>query len=253
LKGVKLYNAEEFLIWRKEKAEDYESDQRYLETGTDWLNNAVRLDYSYMFEWLGIPVIQFPSDLLLIQEAMVSAKVNKVIEVGIARGGTTNFLASILDLMGNTSCPNVIGVDISISEHTSSAIKNSKFEERIALIEGDSISTSTFQKVLNLVNSNDRVMVILDSNHTMSHVYNELNLYSKIVSTGSYLVVMDTAIEYIDPNSISKEKPWGRGNSPMTAVNKFLNENVERFIIDRKFDSRSFPGAAKGGFLRRLL
>lgn len=247
-----MHNAEEFLSWRKERAEEYESDEKFLTSGKNWMNNAVRLDYSYMFEWLGIPVIQFPGDLLLIQEAIVTARVNKVIEVGIARGGTTNFLASILDLLGSTSFPNVIGVDVSISKHTSEAIENSKFKERIELVEGNSISDSTFQKVMKHINSNDRVMVILDSNHTMSHVYNELNLYSKIVTKGSYLIVMDTAIEYIDPNVISKDKLWGRGNSPMTAVSRFLNENPEVFVIDKKMDSRSFPGAAKGGFLLKL-
>jgi len=247
-----MHNAEEFIEWRKKQAIKIADADDYHSSSLNWMNNAVRLDYSYMFEWLGVPVIQFPGDLLLIQEAIVSANVSKVIEVGIARGGTTIFLSSILDLMGYSSCPNVIGVDISISEHTSLAIEKSKFKERIALIEGDSIAESTFQKVSKLVNFNDRVMVILDSNHTMSHVYNELNLYSELVSEGSYLIVMDTAIEYIDPISIPKEKPWGRGNSPKTAVSRFLSENRESFTVDSKIDNRSLPGAAKGGFLRRL-
>lgn len=231
------------------KAEELEADQSYYVQGLNWMNSAFRLDYPYMYEWLGVPVIQFPGDLLLLQEAIVASKTNKVIEVGIARGGTTIFLASILELLGRLGKPNVIGVDISISKHTLDAINNSKFKESIELIEGDSIETSTFQRLSRLFKPKDRVMVILDSNHSMDHVYREIQMYSEIVSSGSYLIVMDTAIEYLDPDIIPKGKPWGRGNSPDTAVKKFLREKPEVFSLDRKLDNRSFPGASKGGFL----
>lgn len=243
-------NEEEFLKWRNESAVFLDRDKDYHALGIEWMNQSVRLNYSYMFEWLGVPVIQYPSDLLLIQEAIVRSRTNKVIEVGIARGGTTLFLASVLELTSPTQEHLVVGVDISVSEHTHQAVKDSRFGRRIELIEGSSTLDSTFERVSQLVNKEDRVTVILDSNHTMQHVYREMNLYSKLVSDDSYLIVMDTAIQYLNPEVISQDRPWGKDNNPDTAVKKFLEENSD-FTVDENLNNRSFPGAAKGGYLRR--
>ena len=247
-----MHNAEEFLEWRNKQAIKISGDIDHYSSGLNWMNNAVRLDYSYMFEWLGVPVIQFPGDLLLIQEAIVSANANKVIEVGIARGGTTIFIASILNMLGKKEQTNVIGVDISISNHTRDAIFNSRFVNQIKLIEGDSACEATFKKVSDEIQDSDRVLVILDSNHSMDHVYQEILFYSKLVSEHSYLIVMDTAIEILEPSVIGDDKPWGKGDNPNTAIKKFMTFEGQSFEIDQKFDNRCFPGAAKGGFLRKL-
>jgi cephalosporin hydroxylase len=246
-----MHNAEEFLEWRNKQAIKIAGDLDHYSSGINWMNNAVRLDYSYMFEWLGVPVIQFPGDLLLIQEAIVSANVSKVIEVGIARGGTTIFIASILNMLGKKEQTNVIGVDLSISNHTKDAILNSPFANQIKLIEGDSVCESTFKKVSQEIQDSDRVLIILDSNHSMDHVYKEMLLYSELVSEHSYLIVMDTAIEFLEPSVIGDDKPWGKGDNPDTAIKKFMSLEGRWFELDQKFDHRSFPGAAKGGFLKR--
>ena len=250
---MKNQNHEEFLEWRKENTNILNEDSKYYQTGLKWMNESVRLNYSYMFEWLGVPVIQYPSDLLLIQEALVLSNANKVIEIGIARGGTTLFLASMLGLMHNNGDQMVIGVDISVSRHTADAITNSKLSGYIKIIEGNSILDSTFRDISKLISKNDRVLVILDSNHTMEHVYQEMKMYSDIVTEGSFLIVMDTAIEYVNPDLIPEERPWGRGNNPDTAIRKFLLENAGLFEIDQNLNGRSFPGAAKGGYLRKLV
>lgn len=246
-------NHEEFLEWRKDKINILNNDKDYYQIGIEWMNESVRLNYSYMFQWLGVPVIQYPSDLLLIQEALVLSNVNKVIEVGIARGGTTLFLASILGLIHGNSDHTVIGVDISVSKHTIDAIRDSRFSKHIELVKGSSTLDSTFQAVSKHITKSDRVLVILDSNHTMEHVYQEMKIYSEVVSDGSYLIVMDTAIEYVNPELIPGDRPWSRGNSPDTAVKRFLLENAGSFEIDQNLDGRSFPGAAKGGYLRKVV
>ena len=246
-----MYNANEFMEWRKKQSKLMHQDENFQASGLAWMNSAARLEYSYMFQWLGVPVIQFPSDLFLIQEAIYKSKANKIIEIGIARGGTTLFLASILELMGDIQSKKVIGVDISISTHTHDAIKNSKFVDMIELVEGNSVNSEVVAEVAKKIEKNDRNLVILDSNHAADHVYQELMLYSCFVSAGSFLIVMDTAIEYLDENVISKEKPWSRGNSPHSAIEKFMLENADKYILDDELNSRSFPGAAKGGFLRR--
>ena len=246
-----MHNAEEFLAWRNEQAIKIGNDDEYYSSGLNWMNSAVRLDYSYMFEWLGVPVIQFPADLLLIQEAIVTANANKVIEIGIARGGTTIFIASILNLLGKREHANVIGVDILISDHTRNAISSSYFANQIKLIKGDSVDESTFRLVSEEIKNDDRVLVILDSNHSMEHVYKEMLLYSGFVSELSFLIVMDTAIEFLDSNVIGKDKPWGKKDNPGTAIKKFMTLYDETFELDHKLNNRSFPGATKGGFLKK--
>jgi len=245
-------NSEEFQEWRKLRASELPFNEDYVSSSLAWLNEAVRSDYSYMFEWFGVPVIQFPSDLLLIQEAIYKARPNVIIEVGIARGGMTVFLASMLEMINRESKYSVVGVDIKISNHTKIAITNSPWVDRVTLIEGSSVENDTVLKVKNLLQESDRVMVILDSNHTSSHVFEEMQFFSGIVSNGSYLVVMDTAIEYIDESLIS-DRPWSRDNGPLTAVKRFMKSFPEMFVIDSELNSKSFPGAARDGFLRKRL
>lgn len=247
-----MKNAHEFSEWRSNRLRELRENLEYKEESLRWLNVAVRNDYSYLFQWMGVPIIQFPSDVFLIQEAVFRSKANKVIEVGIARGGMTLFLASLLKLIHESKESAVIGVDIKISQHTRDAVVASKMKERIVLVEGDSSSTSTLREVQKFIKPEDKVLVILDSNHTYEHVYKEISLYAGVVSTNSYLIVMDTAIEYLDPEVIGTNKLWGRKNSPQTAIERYLLDESSEFEIDLDLDSRSLPGASRGGFLRKI-
>jgi cephalosporin hydroxylase len=247
-----MKNAHEFRNWRQKRANSMHEDAVYNVKSLEWLNEAVKQEYSYLFEWFGVPTIQFPSDLLLLQEAIFTAKPTKVIEVGIARGGTTLFLASIMSLLDKSSNISVIGVDISISKHTSEAIYESQFSSNIKLLEGDSTDILTTSKVAELLKPEDRVLAILDSNHSSEHVLKEIEIYSQLVTVDSFLIVMDTAIEYISADNIPLARPWSRGNSPQTAIDIFFEKNPDVLIIDENLNSKSFPGASRGGFLRKI-
>ena len=246
-----MKNASEYLEWRVKRSTELSENVRYKEDSLRWLNTAVQNEYSYMFQWMGVPIIQFPSDILLIQEAIFKSKVDKIVEIGIARGGMTLYLASLLKLMHEDSETAVIGVDIKISQHTRDAIVESNLGDRIVLIEGDSASKSTLSEVKEHINPGERVLVILDSNHTSEHVYKEMSLYADLVSLDSFLIVMDTAIEYLEPEVLGENRIWARSNSPQTAIDRFFRDFPDRFEVDTDLDSRALPGAAKGGYLRR--
>ena len=96
----------------------------------------------------------------------------------------------------------------------------------------------------------DRVMVILDSNHTHGHVLGELNLYASLVSAGSYCVVFDTVIENLDGVEFV-DRPWGKGNNPKTAVADFLKTNSD-FVVDYSIDEKLFISVAPAGYLKRV-
>lgn len=247
-----MRNSEEFRSWKLDRAIDLSMDPMFSNLSQAWLDEAVRLDYPYMFEWLGVPTIQFPADLLLIQEAIYRSKPTLILEVGIARGGTTLFVASVMKILNSCDKVNVIGIDILISNHTRSAIQESKLSDSITLIEGNSIDEETLSEVRSMIKPEDRILVILDSNHTKDHVYQEMLKYQGFVSSGSFLIVMDTAIEYISPRLIPPDKQWSKGNSPLSAIQKYMKSEPNSFEIDSELNNRSFPGACRGGFLRKL-
>lgn len=244
-----MLNAKDFIVWRKNRSKKLENDADFKATSQQWLNVAVKNDYCYMFQWFGVPIIQFPSDVLLIQEAIYRSKVNKIIEVGIARGGMTIFLATLLKVIDQNQDSKVIGVDIKLSQHTYEAVKNSPVSDKIILVEGDSTLNSTLNKVRQNLKDSDRVLVILDSNHTHEHVYKELKLYSDIVSKDSFMIVMDTAIAYLDAENLRKDREWSQTNNPKSAIEEFFMSYPRKFVLDEDLNTRSFPGAAYKGFL----
>ena len=201
--------------------------------------------YSYNFNWLNIPIIQLPDDILALQNIVWHVKPDVIIETGIAHGGSMIFYASILELIGRGK---VLGIDIEIREHNRKAIESHPMFKRITLIEGSSIAKPVVQQVKEFVKDKDTVMVCLDSNHTHEHVLEELKLYSAFVTKGSYLIVFDTIIEdmseYVFPN-----RPWGKGNNPKTAVWEFMKEN-DRFIVDKDTENKLLFTVAPDGYLK---
>ena len=209
--------------------------------------NFNKYNYQYNFSWLGRPFIQIPQDIVALQEIIWETKPDLIIETGIAHGGGLIFYASILELLGKGE---VLGIDIDIREHNRKEIEKHKMFKRIKMIEGSSVSPETIEEVKKIVKKHKKVMVCLDSLHTHRHVLEELNLYSKFVSRGSYLVVMDTIIEYM-PKGFYKDRPWDKGNNPLTAVKKFLKNN-KNFIIDKEIDNKLLITCAPNGFLKRI-
>jgi cephalosporin hydroxylase len=205
-----------------------------------------RYRYSYNFRWMGRPIIQFPQDIVAMQELLWDVRPDIVIETGVAHGGSLMLSASILELLGGAG--HVIGIDIDIRSHNRAAIESHPLMHRITLIEGSSLDASVVSQVYNLARGKARPLVILDSNHTHQHVLKELELYSPLVHQGSYMVVMDTVVEEMHPD-IFPDRHWGRANNPKTAVQAFLSLN-DRFEVDLKIENKLLITVAPHGYLR---
>ena len=220
-------------------------DKEFQEQSKKWFNNSVKYEYSYHFTWLGLPIIQYPQDILVLQELIWKIKPDLIIETGIARGGSLILTASMLQLIGKGQ---VIGIDIDIRDHNRQEIEKHSMFKRITLIEGSSIDKNIVKKIKKLAEGKKKIMIILDSNHTHEHVLKELKSYSPLVTKGSYLVVFDTVIENI-PESLVQKRPWGKGDNPKTAVNEFLKIN-NRFKVDKKIEEKLAFTVAIGGYLK---
>lgn len=214
--------------------------------GVDFQKNVAPTMYTYNFDWLGLPIIQYPQDMVAVQEVIWETKPDIIIETGVARGGSLILSASILHLLNNNG--RVIGVDIDIRPHNREAIENHPLAFRINLVQGSSTDAQIIEQVKSLISPNDKVMVILDSNHTHEHVLQELYAYSPLVSWGCYLVVMDTAIEDM-PEDYFPDRPWGKGNNPKTAVHEFLKQ-TKRFEIDQSIQNKLLITVAPDGYLK---
>ncbi len=213
---------------------------------TKFIKETGFLKYTYNFDWLGLPIIQFPQDIIAVQEIIWKTKPDIIIETGIARGGSLILSASILHLLNGNG--KVIGIDIDIRPHNRQAIELHPLAHRIVLIQGSSTDNSVLEQLKQHVKSRDRVMVILDSNHVHEHILQELQLYSPIVTKDCYLVVMDTVIEDM-PEDYFPNRPWGKGNNPKTAVHAFL-KTTDRFQIDESIQNKLLITVAPDGYLK---
>jgi cephalosporin hydroxylase len=226
--------------------ESLRADRDLHELSRVWLQEAARHRYSYNFTWMGRPIIQLPQDIVAMQEIIWRVQPDLIVETGIAHGGSLVFYASMLHLIGGDGL--VVGIDIDIREHNRREIEKHPMYGRIRLIEGSSIDPRVVQEVERLARSREKVLVCLDSDHTHEHVLCELELYSPLVTRGSYLVVFDTVIEDM-PKGSFPNRPWGRGNSPKTAVWEFLKTN-DRFVIDEQIQAKLQITSAPEGYLR---
>jgi cephalosporin hydroxylase len=220
--------------------------------------------YTYNFDWLSRPIIQFPQDIIAIQEIIWKTKPDLIIETGIAHGGSLLLSASmlaLLDLQDSISNSRVydhkktkrqvLGIDIDIRQHNRIEIENHPFSYMIKMLEGSSISLDIVDKVKKFARDFDRVMVCLDSNHTHEHVLSELNNYAGLTSVGCYCIVLDTSIENV-PKSLFLDKPWGPGNNPKTAVWEYLKSHPE-FEIDKSIENKLLITVAPDGYLKRKI
>lgn len=187
-----------------------------------WVKSAAHHRLMYEPSWLGIPIIQFSEDIVLMQELIWKIKPDVIVETGIAHGGTAVFYASMLELLGKGK---VIGIDIDIRKHNEVAIKNHFLSKRIHLIQGSSVDSDVLQQVRNMIKPTDKVLVTLDSNHSYDHVLKELEMYAAIVSSDSYLVAMDGAQEWVWDIPAGK-KEWKQDN-PLRAIKEFLKRYPE--------------------------
>ena len=214
----------------------------------NYQNLLTKIRYTYNFKWLGLRTIQLPTDLIVLQELIYRQKPDVIIETGVAHGGSLIFYSSLLELL-NKKFKRVIGIDILIRSKNRKKILNHPLSKNIELIQLSSTSDEILKKLKKI--RNKKIMVVLDSNHAESHVLKELEIYSELIKKGGYIVVLDTAIEFIDNKLNSKSKPFSRGNNPYTAVKKFL-KRTKKFIIDREFEEKAIISNAYSGFLKRI-
>lgn len=213
-----------------------------------WLREITRHRYAYNFQWMGRPIIQFPQDMIAMQEIIWDVQPDLIIETGVAHGGSLVYYASLLEMIGGNGY--VLGIDIDIRAHNRVAIESHPMFRRIELIEGSSISDEVAAAVADHVKGKKSVLAVLDSNHTHAHVFEELNIYAAYVTRGSYIVVFDTLLEHM-PDDLLQDRSWGSGNNPGTAVRQFL-AGTDAFEIDKDIESKILITVAPDGYLKRV-
>jgi cephalosporin hydroxylase len=230
--------------------------------------------YSYHFKWLSRPIIQYPQDIVAMQELIWAVRPDLIIETGIAHGGSLVFSASMLALLDMSDAivsktffdpvvPHrvVIGVDIDMRSHNRAALEAHPMYSRIRIIEGSSIDSDVIGRVYDMAAGFQTILVCLDSMHSHSHVLAELEAYAPLVSPGSYCVVFDTVIEDL-PAGFFPDRPWGPGNNPKTAVDEYMKlikqegrraRDGDRlcFVVDKDIEEKLLLTVAPGGYLCR--
>jgi cephalosporin hydroxylase len=228
-----------------------------------WSRLGGDYNYTYNFSWLGLPIIQLPQDVVAVQEVIWLVKPDLVIETGVAHGGSLIMTASMLALLdycdasaaGRSLDPTkparrVLGIDIDIRAHNRAAIEAHPMAHRIDLIQGSSVDPAIIAQVRDRARDYKTVLVCLDSDHTHGHVLAELEGYAKLVTRGSYCIVFDTLIED-RPAGFFRDRKWGKGNNPKTAVWEYLKSHPE-FVIDKEIDNKLLITVAPDGYLKRI-
>lgn len=241
-----MSGVDDFYLQKQKNMRLLGTSNRLRAASVDWIAEVSRLKYSYNFTWMGRPIIQFPQDMIAMQEIIWRTKPDIIIETGVAHGGSLVFYASLLGLLGGDRY--IVGIDIDIRPHNRAAIEEHPMADRIRLIEGSSTDEAVVAEAVNVSAGSECVLVVLDANHTHDHVARELELYAPLVTKGSYLVVFDTVIEDL-PDDFFPDRPWGKGDNPRTAVWEFL-EQSDRFEIDREMNEKLLITVAPDGYLR---
>lgn len=213
--------------------------------GSEWVKISASNRLSYEIDWLGIPVIQTPEDLVLMQELIFKLQPDFIIETGIAHGGSLIYYASLMEILRKGK---IIGIDIGIRKHNKKAIESHPLFKRIKMIEGDSVSDETIQKVKKLVSPKLKIIICLDSNHKKDHVLKELEVYQGFVHKGGYIVVFDTISSKLAEKGVADRSYINNG--PMEAIDAFLKKNKD-FEIDKKYN-KLYISYNPNGYLKRI-
>jgi len=236
----------------QERIAEISTNKLLTDSAHAFMEASVEPKYSYNFSWMGRPIIQYPQDMLAMQEILWEVKPDLIIETGIAHGGSLIFYASILELIatctGNEG--KVLGIDIDIRPHNRKAIEEHPMYKRINMIQGSSIAPEIIEHVKEQAKGKKRILVCLDSNHTHNHALAELEAYASLTSVGSYCVVFDTLIEDMGAD-MYPDRPWGPGDNPKTAVWEYLKTHNE-FEIDKSIQNKLLITVAPDGYLKRV-
>ena len=247
----------------KDRISANESNKELKESANEFLKASFQPQYSYNFSWLGRPIIQYPQDMVAMQELIWEVKPDLIIETGIAHGGSLIMNASLLAMLdycdalenGEMLDPKkpkrrVLGIDIDIREHNRIAIETHPMANRIDMIQGSSIAQDIITQVHEYSKNYKKILISLDSNHTHDHVLSELEAYAPLTSVDSYCVVFDSIIEDL-PADMFPDRPWGPGDNPKTAVWEYLKTHNE-FEIDKSIQNKLLITVAPDGYLKRV-
>lgn len=237
----------EFVEERKQRILSNASNDELKQAAASFNTASNKSQYSYNFSWMGRPIIQYPQDMVAMQEIIWELKPDLIIETGIAHGGSLIYYASILELIGKGE---VLGIDIDIRSHNRAEIEKHPMFKRIKMIQGSSIDQQIVEQVASVAKDKKTVLVTLDSNHTHEHVLSELEMYAPFVTKGSYLVAFDTIVEDL-PNDYMPGRPWRQGNNPKTAVQEFLKSHPE-FETDKSIDYKLLISVGPDGYLKKI-
>lgn len=245
------------------RVKSYKDEEEMRKAAADFMLSSTKPKYCYNFSWQSRPIIQYPQDMVAMQEIIWKVKPDLIIEMGIAHGGSLIYNASILAMLDmfeaikehriidpKISERKILGVDIDIREHNKTEIEKHPMSSRIEMIEGSSISPEIIEKVKDYAKDYKCILVCLDSNHTHEHVLAELEAYAPLTSVGSYCVVFDTIIEDL-PKDAYPDRPWGPGNNPKTAVYDYLKNHPD-FEIDKNIFEKLLISVCPDGFLKKL-
>ena len=236
----------------KERIDAIGQNETLKSAAHEFMKASLMPKYSYNFSWLGRPIIQYPQDMIAMQEIIWEVKPDLIIETGIAHGGSLIFSAAMLELVAVCTGieGEVVGIDIDIRPHNRKAIEEHPMYKRISMIQGSSVAPEIVAQVAEKAKGKKRILVCLDSNHTHDHVLAELDAYAPLTTVGSYCVVFDTVVEDM-PRELSGDRPWGPGNNPKTAVFEYLKTHPE-FEIDRGIQNKILITVAPEGYLKRI-
>lgn len=247
---------------RRNRLAAYAQDKPFQQLSRQWLQESMARKYVYNFDWLGRPIIQYPQDMVGVQQLVWQIRPDLIIETGIAHGGSLVLSASMLAMLDmcdaietgtvidpRQSARKVIGIDIDIRAHNRAAIEAHPMSSRIQMFQGSSVAQDVVAQVQAAAQGYKTVLVMLDSMHTHDHVMGELNAYAPLVTPGSYCVVFDTFVEDMPPRFFA-DRPWDVGNNPKTAVRQWQSGHPE-FALDEEMEQRLQVTVAPQGFLRR--
>ena len=240
-------NAEEFAALRRAWRQDLGADSSLRKEAVDLQRRAEEYSYTYTWEWLGVPIIRLPDDIVVLQEIFWSYRPQRVLETGVARGGSMLLDASLMRLCGEK--PAVLGIDLKIFAHTREAMAGHPLAEGVEILQADSSSKAAERAAQAFLAGAERAVLVLDSNHTHEHVLAELRLLAPLLPVGGLVLVADTLVEEF-PEGYYVKRPWDRGNNPATAVRQFLSE-CPGFVLADDWSRRALVTEFRDGVLRR--
>jgi cephalosporin hydroxylase len=229
------------------QAHQLAQDKNLSQLAHEFVVESDRNGYAYQWTWCDLPILQLPQDVLATQDIIFRCRPTVIIETGVAWGGGVALYATLMDLYGGRK---IIGIDLNLADEVVNSINRICFKTEIELIRGSSTEPDIVSRVHALLTPDDRVMVLMDSDHSHEHVLRELRTYGPLVSKGQYAIVSDTVVENI-PEQTHRPRPWGRGDNPMTAARQYLSETSD-FEVDTDIDERLVMSYSPSGYLRKV-